>query len=92
MFTYQVRPRIFRTEGSQPAFPAECEIRIHFRPLQPFGVEPGGGSTVVMESVAHVNFNANNGVNTFEADPPLHPRQVLVQCPSETARLEAAIL
>jgi hypothetical protein len=48
MLTYQVRPRLFRHELDQPlTFPARCEVRFHFGPPQPFGVEAGGGRTLI---------------------------------------------
>lgn len=39
MFSYQVRPRIFRHEpDGKLHLPADCTIRFHFLPEQPFGV------------------------------------------------------
>lgn len=85
MLTYQVRPRRFRLEeGQSLCFPSDAEIRFHFGPLQPFGVEAGGGRTAVQAMPASARFNANTGAHTIESKPPLQPLDVTIE---ETQRL-----
>src|SRR5260221_7262731 len=93
MWTFQVRPRVFRHDADQPfAFPADCEIRFHLRPLQAFGVEPGNGRMVVHNSNVQMLFNANTGEITFESDRPLRSLEVEISGPPQTVRLRGASL
>lgn len=93
MLTYQVRPRIFRLEPEQPlVFPSQAELRFHFRPAQPFGVEAGGGRTAVKAVAATASFNANTGETTIESKQPLAPLEVSIEAPNVTARLDGNAL
>jgi hypothetical protein len=80
MFTYQVRPRIFRhKQGDEIKLPADCEIRFHLRPLQPFGCEAGNGRTVVRSEAASVLFNANTGEHSAISQKPLPRLDVTIK-------------
>lgn len=93
MFTYQVRPRVFRLEnGSSLTFPANGTVKFVFGPLQPFGVEPGGGHTAVRAVAAKVIFNANTGQHYIESEQPLKPLDVALNEPNRTLRLNGNIL
>ncbi len=93
MLTYQVRRRIFRTDGTPfPVFPLKGEVRLHLAPQQPFGVEPGGGRTGVREGSARALFNANNGEHFIESNPPLKPLDVTLEAPAQVVRLEGSRL
>jgi len=93
MLTYQVHPRIFRTDGTPlPDFPLKGEVRLHLSPKQPFGVEPGGGRTAVKAVGAQALFNANNGEHFIESTVPLHPLDVTLEAPDQVVRLEGSRL
>ena len=80
MFTYQVRPRIYRhPEGKEISFPNDVELVFHFRPLQPFGKEVGGGRTTVRNVGASTIFNANSGQYWIESKHPLSPLEVIIK-------------
>jgi hypothetical protein len=82
MLTYQVRQRVFRFIGDkEPRFPAQVEIVFHYWPLQPFGLEAGGGLTTVQNQPASVFFNANTGQHYVESKAPLKPLEVLIEEP-----------
>ena len=82
MLTYQVRPRVFWVEENQRlSFPSEAEIRFHFGPPQPFGIEAGGGLTAIKGVAASVLFNANTGAHTIESKMPLQPLDVTIHEP-----------
>ena len=93
MLTYQVRPRVFRHEpGEELVFPAQCEIRFHFRPRQPFGLEPGGGRTAVRAVAAEARFNANTGQHTVESKKPLTQLDVRLREPIRTIQWAGNVL
>jgi hypothetical protein len=93
MLTYQVRPRVFRHKpGEGLTFPAHCEVRLHFQPLQPFGAAAGGGRTAVRAVPASALFNANSGAHTIESTEPLSPLLVTIQDPIRTVRLAGTTL
>jgi hypothetical protein len=93
MMTYQVRPRAFIVDGEdRPSFPADAELRFHFRPLQPFGMEAGGGRTVVIGSHALAVFDAFTGERSIILDPPLKPLNVTLEQPGRLLRAEGNIL
>jgi|SRR5664279_341500 len=93
MLTYQIRPRIFRTDGTPfPSFPLKGEIRFHFAPRQPFGVEPGGGRTAVKSVAAKVLFNANTGEHFIESSAPLRALDLTLVAPEQLVRLEGSRL
>ena len=93
MLTYQVRPRVFRTEpGQKLPFPDDGDVRFHFLPLQPFGMEAGGGRTAVRAVEASVLFDANSGTSTIESKTPLDPLQVVIEEPGRTVRLDGNVL
>ena len=81
MLTYQVRPRVFHFtgEGAPPSFPADCVVRFHFLPLQPFGAEAGGGRTAVRGVAAEALFNAHSGEHTVTSTQPLKPIEAALQ-------------
>jgi hypothetical protein len=80
MLTYQVRPRKFVTAGGRsPVFPCEGLIRFHFQPLQPFGMEAGGGRTAVQGVQAKVSINANTGEHTIQSEQPLKPLEMRLE-------------
>lgn len=80
MLTYQIRPRVFRIEEGQSApFPAECEVRFHLGPPQPFGLEADGGRTLVQGAGAELLFNANTGAHTIRSKRPLKPLDVAIE-------------
>ncbi len=93
MFTYQIRPRVLRHRpGEEPVFPAQCEIRFHFRPLQPFGMEAGGGRTGVQGVPGRMLWNANTGEHTIEPERPLSPLDVTIREPTRVLRLAGNVL
>jgi len=93
MLTYQVRPRVFRHKpGEELTFPAQCEVRVHFQPPQPFGAAAGGGRTAVRAVPASASFNANSGAHTVESKEPLSPLLVTIQEAVRTVRLSGATL
>lgn len=93
MFTYHVRPRTLRHEPEKPlVFPAKCEIRFHFQPLQPFGREAGGGRTAVRAEAADALFNANTGEHMIESKAPLKLLEVIVKEATRTVRLNGNVL
>ena len=82
MFTYQLRPRVFRIEnGASLPFPNSAEILIVLGPLQPFGSEAGGGHTTVQSTGAQVEFNANTGEHFIVSKSPLSPLDVTIEEP-----------
>lgn len=93
MLTYQVRPRVFRLEGGTAlSFPAAGEIRFHFSPAQPFGVEAGGGHTAVQNVEASTLFNCNTGAHSIESKQPLTPLDVTIAEPVRTVRMAGTSL
>ncbi len=82
MFTYQVRPRIYRSpKGKEISFPNDVELIFHLQPLQPFGKEPGGGRTAVRAVEANALFNANTGRHWIQSKNPLKPLKVIIEEP-----------
>ena len=93
MLTYQVRPRVFRLESGQTLpFPAAGEVCFYFCPLQPFGMEAGGGHTVVQNVAATAGFNANTGAHVIESKQPLAPLEVTIEEPSRVVKLAGNVL
>lgn len=93
MFTYQVRPRVFKLEdGLALPFPAEGKLCFHFSPAQPFGVEADGGHTAVQNVAASVIFNANTGEHSIESKRPLEPIDVKIVEPERTVQMAGATL
>jgi hypothetical protein len=93
MLTYQVRPRVFRiAEGQNLPFPADGEVRFYLAPLQPFGLEAGGGRTAVRAVAASVLFNANTGAHTVESQTPLQPLDLTIEEPNRIIRVQGNIL
>jgi hypothetical protein len=93
MLAYQVRPRVFRTDGTPfPGFPLTGDVRFHLGPQQPFGVAAGGGRTTVKAVAAHALFNANNGAHFIEASIPLQPLDVTLQAPDRVVSLHGSVL
>jgi hypothetical protein len=93
MLTYQVRPRVFRLKKGQAlSFPSEGEIRFYFSPLQPFGLEAGGGHTAVHNVAATMLFNANSGAYSIESKEPLGPLNVTIHEPNRVVRLDGNVL
>ena len=93
MFTYQVRPRIFRHEsGESLDFPAKCSVRFHLQPEQPFGTRPDGGRTFVRAVAASVRFNANSGAHLIESKEPLSPLDVTLNEPNRSIILAGTVL
>ena len=84
MFTYQARPRSFRSRTEeQPTFPTQVGVSFYFQPHQPFGMAPAGGLTTVQGSPTTVHFNANTGNYSVEAAEPLKPLRASVETPLE---------
>jgi len=93
MLTYQVRPRVFRiTDGEKFEFPSDGQIRFSFLPLQPFGMEAGGGHTAVRAVKGSAYFNANTGEHTIESKPPLNALDVTIKEPDREVRLDGNVL
>jgi hypothetical protein len=93
MFTYQIRPRVFRHKpGKEPWLPADCVISFHFQPLQPFGESGTGGRTAVQSRPGSAFFNANNGEHYFESKPPLAPLDVTIEEPLRTVKFAGKTL
>ena len=93
MFTYQIRPRVFRHRpGEELKFPADCVLSFHLQPLQPFGESAGGGRTAVQSKAASALFNANNGEHYIESKEPLIPLGVTIQEPIRTVQLAGRTL
>lgn len=84
MFTYQARPRVFRSRsGGEPVFPCTVELTLTFQPLQPFGMMASGGLTTVQDVKARICFDANTGQHSVEAEHPLAPIRAKVDVPPE---------
>jgi len=82
VFTYQVRPRTYRPpEGKEISFPNDVELIFRFRPLQPFGKEPGNGRTAVKDVEANGLFNSNTGYYSIQSKSPLKPLEVIIKEP-----------
>ncbi|MCF6147145.1 MAG: hypothetical protein E3K37_00625 [Candidatus Kuenenia sp.] len=93
MFTYQIRPRVFRLEeGTTFTFPAKGKVKFVFQPLQTFGVEAGGGRTAVKAVAATVLFDANTGQHTIESKDPLKPLEVILEEPNRNVCLQGNVL
>ena len=93
MLTYQVRPRVFKISNSGSLnFPDKGKVKFHFSPLQPFGMEAGGGHTAVRAVKAKAIFNANTGEHTIESDTPLNPLDVIIEAPNRNIQLNGNIL
>jgi hypothetical protein len=92
MLTYQVRSRNFVVEGKpRPTFPCDVVIRFHLEPIQPFGMQSGGGRTAVRGVPATTLMNANTGAHTIESHFPLNSLEVVLQEHSETGELSRGI-
>lgn len=93
MLSYQVRPRVFRlAPGKSLSFPADCVLRFHLQPPQPFGVESGGGRTCVRAVEGTAFFNANTGESTIDSKEPLSPLDVTIECLDYDIRLDGCLL
>ena len=93
MFTYQVRSRVLRTNGTElPEFPVRGAVNFYLSPSQPFGVEAGGGHTAVRATPARAFFNANTGAHSIESNPPLQPLNVTLTAPDQEVTLSGAKL
>lgn len=93
MLTYQIRPRVFRMDEAlaPPLWPAECVVRFHFAPKQPFGTDSAGGRTTIQGRSAKALFNANNGTHSIESDDPLAPLDVTVEDGTRTVTLRGHV-
>lgn len=92
MFTYQIRPRVFRHKpGEELRLPADCVVSFHLQPLQPFGGAAAGGRTAVQFRPATASFNANNGEHYIESNPPLAPLDVTIEEPNRTIKFAGNI-
>lgn len=93
MLTYQVRRRLFGHEkGKTLNLPGDVEIRFHFLPLQPFGMEAGGGRTAVRAVAAKASVNPNTGEHHIESETPLDPIEVVIQEPIRTISFTGNVL
>jgi hypothetical protein len=93
MFTYQVRPRLFKLDGNEPlTFPGEGRVCFHFLPLQTFGKEAGNGRTAVQHAAVSMFFNANTGAHSIKSEPSLAPLDVLIKEPTRDVRLDGNVL
>ena len=93
MLTYQIRPRVFRRENGQIlSFPAKGDVRFYFSPLQPFGLEAGGGHTAVQSVAASMLFNANSGTHSIESKEPLLPLDVTIHESTRIVRVDGNVL
>lgn len=93
MLTYQVRPRVFRLESGQTLpFPEVGEVCFYFSPLQPFGLEAGGGHTAVQNVAATAGFNANTGAHVIESKQPLVPLEITIEEPGRVVKLAGNVL
>lgn len=93
MFTYQIRPRVFRIDKNRPLpFPSDGKVHFHFAPLQPFGMEASGGRTAVQGVGAKALFDANTGVHTIESKSPLQPLEVILEEPNRTIQMTGNML
>ena len=82
MFTYQLRPRVFRiTDGDVLSFPNSVEILVVMGPLQPFGSGLDHGQTSVRSRTARLEFNANTGKHYIVSESPLDPLNVTIDEP-----------
>lgn len=92
MLTYQIRPRVFRIDETRALhWSAECILRFHFAPKQPFGTEPTGGRTTVQGKAAKASFNANNGAHWIESAEPLAPLDVTIKEQARTVTLRGHV-
>ncbi len=93
MLTYQIRQRIFKFDtGADISLPADVKVRFHLKPLQPFGMEAGGGHTCVRAVAASVLFNANTGEHTIQSAIPLEPLDVTIKEPIRKITLKGNVL
>ncbi|MEZ4587668.1 MAG: hypothetical protein R2909_14840 [Gemmatimonadales bacterium] len=74
------------------AFPARARVTFHFQPMQPFGIEAGGGRTAVRAKAASVRFNANTGHHYIESKEPLTPLEVTIVGPNDRVELRGNAL
>ncbi len=82
MFTYQVRPRVFKlAEGQTLSFPNSVDLLIEFGAKQSFGMGGTKGRTAVFDSKASILFNGNTGEHFVESVPPLDPLEVNIEEP-----------
>ncbi|OPX38570.1 MAG: hypothetical protein B1H12_02145 [Desulfobacteraceae bacterium 4484_190.2] len=88
MFSYQVRPRVFkRSADGEYQLPADCQIRFHFLPEQPFGVVADGGRTAVRSVAAKARFNAYTGQHEIQSREPLQPLNLILEEPGRVVEL-----
>jgi hypothetical protein len=89
MLTYQLRKHVFRVEkGYELTFPNPAEVVFYLQPLQPFGMEAGGGKTAVRAVKAHAVFDANTGRHFIESENPLTPLEVVIEEPRRQVKLQ----
>ncbi|MCP4986286.1 MAG: hypothetical protein GY928_09555 [Colwellia sp.] len=63
-----------------------------FGPLQPFGLEAGGGRTAIKAVGAKVLFDANTGKHSIESNEPLKPLEVVLEEPDRSLYLKGNVL
>jgi hypothetical protein len=92
MLTYQVRPRVFWHDPAEPlVLPNDAEVSFHLKPLQPFGMEAGGGHTAVQAVEATAFFNANTGEHSIQSKVPLEPLDIIIEEPIRTISLKGNV-
>ena len=92
MLTYQVRKRAF--EVKHPAsltFPDKATASFVFQPLQPFGMDAGGGRTTVHGVAASVHYDMNTGIHSVESAEPLEKLDVRIEVQEVVARLDGNV-
>ena len=79
MLTYSARRRVFQLDsGATFSLPDDVSVTFLFEPLQPFGMDAGGGRTGVAGKAAQALYNANTGRITVESAEPLQPLDVRI--------------
>jgi len=79
-------------EGKPFSFPSDCEIYFHFQPLQPFGMEAGGGHTAVEGVSVFSHFNANTGRDSVTSVEPLMPLEIEIENQIRSVKVTGNVL
>lgn len=89
MFNYQAKARVLKIDNNEKIeFPNYGEISFEFKPLQPFGMESGGGKTSVLKEETRIIFKANSGHCYVECFNPLQPLKVYFEESNQKIELD----
>ncbi len=80
MFTYNVRPRVFRiSDGAALAFPSDVEVKFEFHPDTAFGNKGAAGRTWRQSTAGGTVFNANTGHFLIKPEQTLDALEVVFE-------------